>query len=244
MINNIPIHQILINDSNKLPNQLPSYAQFCINEMVRYFPYAIPHLYSGEELESFIKDNFGAEVLHAYMSLKPYSYKSDLARYCLLNYYGGIYVDLNTRFINSLPMDHISKYSFFAFRDHHALSQKSWSVSTTIQYSKPKSFVTEKSIEIILENVKNKYYGHWAHFPTGPAVLGKAIMASQHEDVLTAGEMFCLTPLHEQKWFAFIFDNADIVALRKPTVGGDIESLGFEGTNNYVEMWKAKNVYV
>jgi hypothetical protein len=141
-------------------------------------------------------------------------------------------------------MDHISKYSFFAFRDHHALSQKSWSVSTTIQYSKPKSFVTEKCIAFILENVKNKYYGHWAHFPTGPAVLGKAIMASNHEDVLTSGEMFCLTPLHEQKWFAFIFDNADIIAMRKPSIGGDIESLGFEGTNNYVEMWKAKNVYV
>lgn len=244
MINNIQIHQILIDDSNKLPDKLPNYAQFCINEMVRLFPYAIPHLYSGEELESFINDKFGKEVLTAYLSLKPYSYKSDLARACLLNYYGGIYVDLNTRFINTLPIEHISKYSFFAFRDYHALSQKSWAVSTTIQYSKPKSAVTTKVIDIILENVKNKYYGDWAHFPTGPAVLGKAIMDSQHEEVTTCGEIFCLTPFHDQKWFSFILDNADIIALRKPTVGGDIESLGFAGTNNYVEMWKAKDVYV
>jgi len=244
MINNILIHQILINDSNKLPNELPDYSQYCINEMLRVFPYAVPRLYSGEELESFIEDKFGKDVLHAYLSLKPYSYRSDLARFCLLNYCGGMYVDLNTRFINSLPMDIITDHSFFAFRDYHALSQKSWAISTSIQYSKPKSMVTEKCIDIILENVKNKYYGHWAHYPTGPGVLGKAIMESEkHEHILTSGEMFCLTPFHDQKWFAFIFDNADIIAFRKPTIGGDIESLGFQGTNNYVEMWKAKNVY-
>jgi mannosyltransferase OCH1-like enzyme len=237
------LHQILINDSNKLPTELPDYAQFCISELMRFVPNADPHLYSGEELESFLKDKFDNEIYNAYMNLKPYSYKSDLARYCLLYHFGGLYVDLNTRFINQLPMDYIEEHNFFAFRDYHALSQKSWAVSTTIQYSKPQSDVTKKAIEIIVENVKNKYYGHWAHYPTGPGVLGKAIMESNDDKVLTSGEMFCLTPFHDQKWFAFIFDNADIIAFRKPSVGGDIESLGFKGTNNYVEMWKNKTVY-
>ena len=101
MIDNILIHQILINDSNKLPEELPNYAQFCINEMVRAFPYAIPHLYSGEELESFIQDKFGNEVLKAYLNLKPYSYRSDLARFCLL------YGCQKTRFILFALKQHI-----------------------------------------------------------------------------------------------------------------------------------------
>jgi hypothetical protein len=35
----------------------------------------------------------------------------------------------------------------------------------------------------------------------------------------------------------------DLICLCKPTNSGDIESLGFKGTNNYREMWSQKDVY-
>jgi hypothetical protein len=44
-------------------------------------------------------------------------------------------------------------------------------------------------------------------------------------------------------------DNDDkIIAYRKPVINnidncGDISYFGFLGTNNYIEMWKDKNVY-
>jgi hypothetical protein len=42
----------------------------------------------------------------------------------------------------------------------------------------------------------------------------------------------------------FIMDNGDkLIAIRKPSMGGDIKSIGFKGTNNYVKMWKDKEVY-
>ena len=47
-----------------------------------------------------------------------------------------------------------------------------------------------------------------------------------------------------EKLLGFIMDMEDkLIAIRKPSDGGDIKSVGFNGTNNYVEMWKEKNVY-
>ena len=34
-----------------------------------------------------------------------------------------------------------------------------------------------------------------------------------------------------------------VIALRKPSKGGDIQSLGLKETNNYVNMWLQKDVY-
>ena len=42
----------------------------------------------------------------------------------------------------------------------------------------------------------------------------------------------------------FVMDIDDLlIALRKPSKGGDIESLGLKATNNYVNMWLNKDVF-
>ena len=86
------IHQILINDSNKLPKSLPKFYYFCFDQIKKIYPNEKYHLYCGEEIEEIIKSNFDTDVYKSYQKLKPYACKADLARYCLLYLYGGLYV--------------------------------------------------------------------------------------------------------------------------------------------------------
>ena len=59
------------------------------------------YLYDEYECENFIKDNFEIDVLNAYKSLIPSSYKSDLWRYCILYINGGIYFDIKFGCVNN-----------------------------------------------------------------------------------------------------------------------------------------------
>ena len=242
------IHQILINDSCKLPKQLPDYAEMCVKSITDFYGTEEYHLYSGEEIEDIIKSNFDIDVYKSYQKLKPYACKSDLARYCLLYLYGGLYIDLNTRFINALDENFLNQWNFFAFRDSIGNSVKNWSVSNSIIFSQPKCKVIEKAIEIVVNNCKNEYYGIQVTEPTACIVLGQSVMFSKEEKSCINGEMLCLNSAMlnaPKKPLGFFTDYGDFIALRKPAEadGGDLKTMGFLQTNNYVEMWKNKDVY-
>jgi hypothetical protein len=246
------IHQILINDTNKLPDELPEFHNICYEKIKKLYPNEEYHLYSGEELEEIIKNNFDNDVFTAYKKLKPYACRADLARYCLLYLYGGLYIDLNIKFINTI-LD-LDKLNFFAFRDIVKSSKRSWSVANSIIFTTKKSKIMKKCIDIIVENCKSEYYGISVLDVSACIVLGKAIMTS-NEDInfiSTTGELCYINPQKEKDYsynIAFLMDNDDkIIAYRKPVINnidncGDISYFGFLGTNNYIEMWKDKNVY-
>ena len=246
------IHQILINDTNKLPDEFPEYHNICYKQIKNLYPNEEYHLYSGEEIEEIIKSNFEKDVFIAYKKLKPYSSKGNLARYCLLYLYGGLYIDLNVKFINTIP--NLDIFKFFAFRDIVKSSKRSWSVATSIIFAEKKSKIMKKCIDIVVENCKNEFYGVTAIETSGPIVLGRAIMTSNEDinSIATTGELCRINPHKEENYIynlAFLMDGDDkIIAHRKPTINnitnsGDISYLGFGGTNNYIEMWKNKEVY-
>ena len=68
------------------------------------------------------------------------------------------------------------------------------------------------------------------------------------------GLQHSLLPIKKEKLASFGYDlnkltgfvldeDKKIIALRKPSRGGDIQSIGLEGTNNYVDMWLIRDVY-
>jgi hypothetical protein len=246
----VKIHQILINDTNKLPDEFPEFHNICIEQIKKLYPDEEYHLYSGEELEEIIKDNFHRDVYTSYKKLKPYACKADLVRYCLLYLYGGLYIDLNLYFINTIP--DLDELGFFAFRDIIKSSKRSWSVANSIIFSSKKSKIMKKCIDIVVENCKKEYYGISVLDVSACIVLGKAIMTA-NEDIdyiSTAGELSWIKPKKEKKYkynIAYLMDVGDkIIAYRKPVNknnSGDISYLGFNGTNNYVKMWEERDVY-
>lgn len=251
------VHQILINDSNKISNILPDYSTICTQQFLNLYPNSQYHLYSGEEIEYIIKTNFEEDVFKSYKSLKPYSYKADLAKYCLLYLYGGFYFDLSIFFLSTIP--HLEDLSFFAFRDRTYCSRYTWLVASGIIYAQPKCSIMKTCIDVVVKHCKEKFYGIDV---SGPAILGESIVLNyrsiSNHSIL--GERIdipsnCMNAIRDQ--FPIlknnIFDNIkdgfvsdlskELICLCKPSRAGDIQSLGFKETNNYVDMWLKRDVY-
>jgi mannosyltransferase OCH1-like enzyme len=234
------LHQILINDSKVIPKVLPNYTNFCTNELKRIYSNFHYKLWSYTDLDIFIKNFYDSYIYNAFLKLKPYSYKADLAKYCLLNHYGGLYVDLNTRFIN--PINDLNN-NFFAFRDYHLSQRYGWYVSSSIMCSNKKNSILKTCLDLIISNVTKNFYGNSPLDITGPGILGQAVIKNDKAKSNINGELICLTPIHSFKTLAFVQDCGNIVAFFKPNSPGDLSFFGFEGVNNYKTMWENKDIY-
>lgn len=62
-------------------------------------------LYDDDDMEKFVKVNFGKEVFEAYSQLNVGAAKADFWRYCILYKNGGIYLDMDADILR--PMDEL-----------------------------------------------------------------------------------------------------------------------------------------
>jgi len=232
------VSQIFLSDNG---DELPSFLEQATSTVRQAFPGANYQLYTKETLRSFIQDNYGEEVLAVYDSLKPYAYKADLGRYCLLNKLGGWYVDIGVRLIN--PVEAGPRIKFLAFRDIQRFSFTSWACSIGILYSQPENPALQDAIEMIMANYVEQYYGITPLCPTGPALLGKALAVNGGQSDFVYGDYLELTPTHQNKNRAFVLPDGTIMGWGKPSEGGDLTRLGAKGTNNYNELWAQRQVY-
>ncbi len=232
------VSQIFLSDSDA---ELSPFLKHATSTVQGAFPNADYQLYNKETLRNFISENYGESVVSAYDCLKPYSYKADLGRFCLLNKLGGWYLDIGVRVVN--PVEVGERIDFLAFRDIQRFSFTSWACATTVLYSKPDNTALQFAIEMIINNCKNKYYGITPLCPTGPSLLGAALAANGGETNFVYGDYLELTPTHEQKNRAFVLPDGTIMAWSKPSGGGDLTGIGAKGVNNYNELWAAKQVY-
>jgi mannosyltransferase OCH1-like enzyme len=205
------------------------------------FPDAKHVIYNNDLLRSFIADNYEEHVLWAYDTLKPYAYKADLGRFCLLNKLGGWYFDIAVRVMN--PVEVGDRIEWLAFRDIQRFSYTSWACANTVLYSKPDNIALTTAIEMIVNNCQEKYYGITPLCPTGPTLLGAALAANGGNANFVYGDYLELTPTHEQKNRAFVLPNGTIMAWSKPSGGGDLTGVGAKGVNNYNELWHSRQVY-
>ena len=232
------VSQIFLSDTDQ---ELSPFLQHATTTIKNAFPDASHTIYDKETLRQFIADNYSSEVLWAYDSLRPYSYKADLGRFCLLNKLGGWYFDIAVRMAN--PVEVGDRIEFLAFRDIQRFSYTSWACATTILYSKPDNIALTTAIEMIVENCREEYYGVTPLCPTGPTLLGAALAANGGNPNFVYGDYLELTPTHEQKNRAFVLPDGTIMAWSKPSGGGDLTGVGAKGVNNYNELWGAREVY-
>ena len=232
------ISQIFLSDNGA---ELSPFLGHATGTVSKAFPGADHQIYTKETLRAFIEANYSGEVLWAYDCLKPYSYKADLGRFCLLNKLGGWYMDIAIRMVN--PVEVGPRIKFLAFRDIQRFSFTSWACATTVLYSQPDNKALQIAIDTIVNNCKEEYYGITPLCPTGPTLLGKALAAHGGQSDFVYGDYLELTPTHEQKNRAFVLPDGSIMAWSKPSGGGDLTGLGAKGVNNYNELWAAREVY-
>lgn len=201
------------------------------------------HLFRAGETRDFIAREQGGEVLAAYDMLKPFAFKSDLARLCILYKHGGLYADLSVYFLApwNLAPDRLG-----VFRDF--LYAAPWQVANTVIFAPPGHKAIARAIEAICANVKSRYYGASFLCPTGPVAFGKAIAEScRAEDLFTGDSVFCdQVPGHPgliaSGTHAFAFQDR-LVAVKRKRGGGAPSEMGLKGTNSYRDFWARRDIY-
>jgi mannosyltransferase OCH1-like enzyme len=201
-----------------------------------FYPELEHKVWGMEEVRNFIFDRFGKETTQAFDTLKPYAYKADLARLCLLYELGGFYFDIHA--VPACSM--IPSQKLMVFRDIQRNSFTSWAVQTNVMYSEKAQYVFQLTIEKILSNVSNKYYGITALCPTGPTVFGESLVKVGANLDMIIGDFIELTPSFSIKNNASILPDGKIFAFGKTLSGGDIN---LPGSNNYGQMWFDKDIY-
>jgi mannosyltransferase OCH1-like enzyme len=233
------ITQIYLTDNN---SELPPFLADATDTVSRCFP-TLPHkIYNNKDVEQFLEQHYGEDVIRAYHKVKPYSYKCDLARYCIANVVGGWYFDISLRCLTSVQLPDDCK--LLAFRDINRYTHVSWACDGAVFYTKPDNEILDEAIFQIVYNIENEYYGLTPLCPTGPTAWGKAIAGAHIDKHIIFGDSIELTPQHYNKNKALVLPDGTIFALKKPSQGGDLKALGATGVNNYNDLWYTQDLYV
>ncbi|RWH29636.1 glycosyltransferase [Mesorhizobium sp.] len=237
----MPLFSILITDGGS--EHLSGLVAENIHSLTAAHPGDEHRLFREAELAEFISTHFGAEVLSAFRTLRPYSYKADLAKYCLLYEQGGLYADLSYFFLRGVPR---ADGKLSIFRDF--LSSTPWDTSIGVVAAPPRHKALAKAIELVCAIVKREYYGPTALCPTGPTLFGKAVALTCEPEDLIVGEALrsvpSAAPLQPSADFGHCLSHdGEPVAFKRKRGGKPISHLGIGGGNRYNRLWRSREVY-
>jgi mannosyltransferase OCH1-like enzyme len=190
------------------------------------------HLYDQEDCRKFIQDNFENEVVEAYDSLIPCSYKSDLWRFCVLYIKGGIYMDIKYQCANGF------KFISLTESEHFVRDRPNHYVYTALIVTKPNNQIMLNCITKIVENVKNKFYGTDALLPTGPGLLGNYFTDEEINDM----KLYFQSSKIENKLDKFYIVNKDRIIL-KYYEGYRDEQKKYQKFAHYSQLWNERKIY-
>ena len=163
-----------MSNKNKIPLNLfsfihckktiPENMQNNWNNIVNLNPEFNCKLFDINDAHNFIEKNFDKDILYSFEKLKPYSYKSDLFRFCYLYINGGIYVDIKYTPVNS--------FKFIELINNEYLVKEPLGVQTCLIVLKHRSKLMLECISDIVSFTKINFYSHTPLF-TGPYLLSE-----------------------------------------------------------------------
>lgn len=224
-------HQILISDSSSLP-ELPY-----LDSVKDKFSHCEYKLWSNSDILDLISDEFDDSVRRAYEGFVPYAYKADLTKYLLMHKFGGWYSDINNMMVTGVHVD--DQIDAVLFSDIFSASGSSWAVTPGFMYGKRGFPIFSETIEIVIKNFNDKYYGRTPLCPAGPVPYGAAI-AKYGLSTFPNYKVGKLIDSEDGRFFTM--DDGTRIARYKPNglPGGN---MGLAGTNNYNNFWYDRNVY-
>ena len=245
------LSQILITDSGAdAADNLPRIVEQNIASFKAFHADHDYRLFLEKDVVDLIRAKFPPSVLKAYEALKPYAFRADLARYCLLHEFGGLYADLSYFFVEPVPMP---EDKAVVFRGN--LVSSPWDTSNGIIYAKPGFKAFECAIKLVCENVKRRYYGPTSLCPTGPVVWGKALAMTCDAEELLSGlaslqvrakvqlSVPGLSLPDDDRVHTQTLKDVLIAVKRKRYKSPGMTELGINDGNNYRRFWRDKDVY-
>jgi mannosyltransferase OCH1-like enzyme len=212
--------------------ELPPLMQENYDLLIKTNPEFQHFLFDERECQNFIQDNFLEDVLIAYNSLIPASYKSDLWRFCVLYIHGGIYLDIKYKCVNGFKLIALTEKEYFV-RDRPYDS-----TYTALIITKAKNEILLNCINEIVKNVKNKYYGKNPLYPTGPGLLGKFSTFEEREK----WELYFANTKIENKLdcYYIVCNNIIILGVYKEYRE---EQSKYQNNKHYHSLWNERNIY-
>ena len=192
----------------------------------------------GPDIEALLQDFFPPEVLEAYLTLQPYAYRADLARYCLLYLYGGIYFDATIRFLEPLPTE---DGKLTVFRD--TLNGTPFNCSNGLISAPVGHALFEKLIDRCVENCHAAYYGVNALAPTGPMLFGQVLAQICSPEELLCGDALMVPGSRPPALcFTHPLSSFGLVGYRRKK-GPGLWDVGHSTGNDYSSIWRSRSVY-
>jgi hypothetical protein len=228
------LFSIYITDSGAQGRELPRLVARNIESFRRVHPDMAHELHTDASIRDFIRDCYDRSVLDAYIRLRPYAYKADLARYCLLHQHGGVYADITYRFRRPWYPD---ERRISVFRDLLNAGPP-WSVANGVIASPPRHAALAKAIGMVCQNVRDRRYGSSPLSISGPELFGRALALSCEAADVIAGEAQLVGPFGRH---CLVHDY--VVAVKTKRGGTDVGRIGIVGGNNYNPMWTRREVY-
>jgi len=126
--------------------------------------------YDDARIDQFLLEEFGTETFNAYKRINIGAAKADFFRYAVLFKKGGIYVDIDSGINGSLDN--------FILPDDVAIITREGDQSLFAQWAliySPGHPFLEKTMQLVLENIRLDKYPHDVHQMTGPSAYTAAI---------------------------------------------------------------------
>ncbi|MEA3290424.1 MAG: glycosyltransferase [Campylobacterota bacterium] len=145
---------------------LPVYINYLVN---RWISPDWEYRYMGhEDREEFIKEHAPKELSEAFVQLTDGAAQADLWRLFVLNFYGGVYMDIDGHSVGSLTdmLDEDDEYCFLLNKEHY---------TNYFIASAPNNKYLQKAIDLIVNNIQEKNIGRGVYDLTGPNVLNVVI---------------------------------------------------------------------
>jgi len=177
--NQIPkvIHKIYIQHDGTIPTNLDENIKEAHQSWIDKNPgYQIKY-WSLNDCRDYLRNNFPPIYLQTLDALKPYAFKCDFVRYCIVYNEGGWYSDWKQVCLVDNLLDQLSELDkFICFYDNGLpYCTKNKCVVNGFFGSTKKHPVLKDSINNIIENVYQNYYGNHPLDITGPCLFGKLI---------------------------------------------------------------------
>ena len=221
------IHQIYISDDNSNPppelieknNQLRSI----------YSDYEY-RLWNNTSIQDFLSKNFDSIVLECYNKINAYSFKCDLARYCICYKLGGYYYDMpivpEFKFEPSQPIMFVGTPSPDRSNNLPLIE------NSVLYFLKPNNNFLKQAIDKCVFNISNLLYNEHPLDITSPIMLGR---------LDTSDIILGKTHYKEERYSTF---KNEIIFYHKPrSAGVGLKKYKSSGTNNYEEIYFNHKIY-
>jgi mannosyltransferase OCH1-like enzyme len=222
------IFQIWISNSEIIPKFITDN----ISKIKKLYPECEHNLYTNEKIKKFLLENFELDVFLAYEKCKPYAFKSDLVRYCLLYTYGGYYFDVSI----CPEFKLIHDYDSFAMKGEDVeVSGITYSLmdNGVMYFKQPNHIFLEQAIKKSVSNILSHNYGNHPLDITGPAMLYQL----NHSEI----KLHQCSKINNKK--VIVVDDKIWIKYAKGFSKMNNEENKKLGTNNYADMWFNKCVF-